>query len=154
MTIQTRNTALAILKRKDGKILIGFSERINSGDSKVVDSHSWKFPQGGIDEGEDSKQAIIRELKEELDIDLILDDYEYETIDSYVPYYFRDEFDLPKFEVKLHPFLINYNQEDEFNFDKEEFSGLKWLKPEEILKLKLGIRKDAYIVILKKFDLL
>ena len=37
----------------------------------------WQFPQGGIDEGESPKQALKRELKEEIGTDKIdiLDEY-------------------------------------------------------------------------------
>ena len=153
MALRNRNSVLGILKNKEGKILIGFSKRVNSGESKTVDSHSWKFPQGGIDEGESPTDAIVRELKEELNFDLTKE-FPIKSLDKTVPYYFRDENDIPEFEVNLHPFLIEYDGPEEFTFDEEEFSGLKWISPEELLNLNLKIRKDAYIVILKKFDLL
>jgi putative (di)nucleoside polyphosphate hydrolase len=153
MAIGTRNSVLGILKNKDGKILIGFSERVNSGDSKNVDSHSWKFPQGGIDEGETAKEALVRELKEELNHPLE-NDAVITELEENIFYYFKDENGIPNFEIKLHPFLINYNGDGNFDYDKEEFSALKWLSPEEICGLNLGIRKDAYLVILKKFNLL
>lgn len=153
MGLRNRNTALGILKDKEGKILIGFSERVNSGDSSTKDSHSWKFPQGGIDSNESAKVALKRELKEELNYELdegkILNE-----LREIVPYYFRDENGNPEFEVKLHPFLIDYSGDGNFEFDKEEFSGVKWIMPEEIYDLNLKTRKDAYIVILKKLDLL
>jgi putative (di)nucleoside polyphosphate hydrolase len=153
MALRNRNTVLGILKNKEGKILIGFSERVNSGNSKNVDSHSWKFPQGGIDEGETATEALKRELKEELNLNLN-DSSEIIELKEIVPYYFKDENGIPEFEVKLHSFLIDYNGEDNFEFDQEEFSGLKWISPEEIYNLNLKIRKDAYIVVLKKLNLL
>ncbi|MBC8444168.1 NUDIX domain-containing protein [Candidatus Woesearchaeota archaeon] len=153
MALKNRNTVLGILKNKEGKILIGFSERVNSGNSKTVDSHSWKFPQGGIDDGETATEALTRELKEELNLNLN-NSMVITELKENVPYYFRDEKGIPEFEVKLHPFLIDYNGESNFEFDQEEFSGLKWILPEEIYNLNLKIRKDAYIVILKKFNLL
>lgn len=152
MTLRTRNSVLAILKNKEGKILIGFSERVNSGNSKIVDSHSWKFPQGGIDAGETPLDSLKRELKEELNYSL--KDNIPIKLEETIPYYFKDELGIPEFEVKLQPFLINYECSESFDFDKEEFSGLKWVLPKEIFDLNLTIRKDAYIVILKKFNLL
>jgi len=151
--IKTRDSIVAILKNKEGKILIGFSERINSGNAKVIDTKSWKFPQGGMDDGETTFETLKRELQDELGFvlqkgDMIL------NLDESVPYYFRDENDFPNFEVKLHPFLINYEGNGDFNFDKEEFTDMRWILPEEIYNLNLKIRKDAYIVILKKFNLL
>lgn len=153
MALKNRDSVLGILRNKEGKILIGFSERINSGHSKIIDSHSWKFPQGGIDEGETATEALVRELKEELNYcfkksSVII------KLEETVPYYFKDENGISEFEVKLHPFLIDYDGENNFDYDREEFSGLKWILPKEIYNLNLKIRKDAYIVILKKFNLL
>ena len=37
--------------------------------SDVADS--WQFPQGGIDEGENPKEALLRELKEEIGTDQV-----------------------------------------------------------------------------------
>ena len=153
MALRNRDTVLGILKNKEGKILIGFSERVNSGNSKSVDSHSWKFPQGGIDNGETTTEALTRELKEELNFNL-KDSSVITELKEIVPYYFKDENGIPEFEVKLHSFLIDYDGNDKFEFDQEEFSGLKWISPEEIYNINLKIRKEAYIVILKKLDLL
>ena len=144
---------MGILKNKEGKILIGFSERVNSGNSKNIDSHSWKFPQGGIDGGETATTALVRELKEELNYELNKQNI-ITKLEETVPYYFKDNGGIPEFEVNLHAFLIDYTENNEFDYDKEEFSELKWISPEEIYDLNLTIRRDAYIVILKKFDLL
>ena len=46
--------------------------------------NAWQFPQGGIDEGENTKEALLRELEEEIgtkDIEIIA---EYPTWVSYL----------------------------------------------------------------------
>ncbi len=154
MAIRGRNTVLGILQRKsDNKILIGFCERNNAGDSKVKESHTWKMPQGGIDSGEEPEITLSREIKEELNYELP-SEFKKKALEETVPYYFFDEKEVPEFEVKLHSFLIKGEFPDEFDFDNEEFTGLKWIEPKEIYDLDLGIRKNAYIVILKKYDIL
>ena len=37
--------------------------------AKRSDVDAWQFPQGGIDEGETPKEALVRELKEEIGTD-------------------------------------------------------------------------------------
>src|SRR5262245_48121114 len=49
----------AILRNSEGEILI--CERVNP-------RGAWQFPQGGVDEGETSEEAIARELWEEIGI--------------------------------------------------------------------------------------
>ncbi len=154
MVLRSRNTVIGIMVNDSGKILIGFSERINSGNATNVSSHTWKIPQGGIDEGEIPSEAIARELIEELKYDIKLNKCDITQLEETVPYYFEDENGFPEFEVNLYPFLIKYLGDGKFDFDKEEFSDLKWIEPNEIYNLNLSIRKNAYVVILKKFNLL
>jgi 8-oxo-dGTP diphosphatase len=50
---------------RDGKILIG--------QRKAADRHGlkWEFPGGKLERGETPREALIRELKEELEIDAV-----------------------------------------------------------------------------------
>ncbi|MCF6310910.1 MAG: RNA pyrophosphohydrolase [Verrucomicrobiales bacterium] len=52
-----RPNVAAILQKNDGKILIC---------QRADHPECWQFPQGGIDEGESSTQALHRELEEEI----------------------------------------------------------------------------------------
>ena len=60
MTKQYRRNVLAVIVNKEKKILVG--ER---SDRPGI----WQMPQGGIDEGETSEEALMRELKEEIGTD-------------------------------------------------------------------------------------
>ncbi len=52
-----RPNVAALIQRHDGALL--WCERTKP-------PHLWQFPQGGVDKGETEKEALFRELKEEL----------------------------------------------------------------------------------------
>lgn len=60
MAKRYRPNVAAILQRNDGRILI--ARRSDHPDS-------WQFPQGGVAEGEDSSEALRREVAEEVALD-------------------------------------------------------------------------------------
>ncbi len=60
----SRTIVAAVLMSKDGKILIG---KIRDGG---VYPDCWHIPGGGVDEGETHAQALVREMKEEVGIDI------------------------------------------------------------------------------------
>lgn len=47
----------------DGLVFVG---RRTDGPEHTDDTHVWQMPQGGIDEGENPRQAVLRELAEEI----------------------------------------------------------------------------------------
>ncbi len=55
---------LCVLNR-DGQVFIG---RRIEGAEHIDDTHVWQMPQGGIDKGEDTDKAALRELYEETNI--------------------------------------------------------------------------------------
>jgi len=148
-----RNTALGLLRRKDGKLLIILNPRNNSLDKSFVDKNTYKFPQGGIEENEDPNKALIREINEELGIDL--KEFKKEMLTNHISYWFKNK-KLPDFEIRLHAFLVDIGDLDETNLkvDCEEVAELRWVSPNEVQDLDLGIRYHAYMSILRKFSLI
>ncbi len=63
----------AIIVSPDGRILV--SQRPNH----CASAGKWEFPGGKLEPGESPRQALVRECKEELDIDVEVGDI-YETI--------------------------------------------------------------------------
>jgi len=104
--------AVGVVKNADGKILIALR------DLALHQGGLWEFPGGKIEAGETSEQALIRELKEEVDI----------TVITATPLITVNH-QYPDLAVRLQVFLV------------ENFSGIaksaegqpiQWIKPCEL----------------------
>jgi len=52
----------------NAKGLVFIGRRFGGGPEHVDNTHSWQMPQGGVDEGEDTYKAALRELYEETNV--------------------------------------------------------------------------------------
>lgn len=68
----------AIIRNKENKILI--AQR----NLKKSQGGLWEFPGGKIEKGETREDAIVREIKEELDMDICVDGYFDEKVFEYL----------------------------------------------------------------------
>ncbi len=118
-----------------------------------IKEDAWQFPQGGIDEGEDPKEALLRELKEEIgtnEVDIIA---EYPEWISY-------EF-LNKNSKKIYPydgqrqkyFLVKLKQSAKIDLatKEPEFIDYKFLSYEEAMDQISYIKKPIYKKVLSYF---
>lgn len=71
------NVVAAIIRNKNGKILI--TQR----NLQKAQGGLWEFPGGKVELGETREYAIVREIKEELDIDIRVDGYLDEKVFHY-----------------------------------------------------------------------
>ena len=71
------NVVAAVIKNEEGKILI--TQR----NLKKAQGGLWEFPGGKIEPNETKEHAIIREIKEELDIDIQVESYLSEKVFNY-----------------------------------------------------------------------
>ena len=71
------NVVAAIIKNGEGKILI--TQR----NFKKSQGGLWEFPGGKIEKGETREEAIIREIKEELTIEINVESYLGEKVFEY-----------------------------------------------------------------------
>lgn len=78
----------------------------------------WGFPGGKIEEGETPQEALIREIKEELDADILVGD----LIDVV-------EYDYPNFHLSMNCYWCELKSE---HVELKEHEDAKWLVREEL----------------------
>ena len=102
---------VAAIITKDGKY---FATQRGYGDF----AGGWEFPGGKIEPGETPQQALVREIKEELDADIVVGEL-VETV----------EYDYPKFHLTMHCFLCELISE---SLVLREHEAAKWLTASEL----------------------
>lgn len=96
---------------KDGRV---FATQRGYGEFK----DGWEFPGGKIEPGESRKEALVREIKEELDADIRIGSL-LETV----------EYDYPAFHLTMHCFFCELISED---IVLKEHEDARWLSEEEL----------------------
>ncbi len=115
--------------------------------------NAWQFPQGGIDKGESPKEALFRELKEEIGTDKVEIVAEYPDWVSY---------DFPtNVNNKIYPydgqiqkyFLVRLLPEAKINLNTKvpEFSEYKFIPVEEVYNHIVSFKKPVYQKVLTYF---
>ena len=105
----------AVIRRKDisGNVSILATQR-GYGDMKG----GWEFPGGKIEKGEDPQDALVREIKEELNASIEVGS----LIDTV-------EYDYPSFHLSMDCFWCDLNSDIEL----KEHSDGRWLKADELM---------------------
>lgn len=115
-------SAGGIVFNKKGQVLL-----IKVGSLRDRSKKHWKFPKGNIDKGESSKDAAIREVKEETNLDCEI----LEKIgDSKYVYIMNGE---RIFKVVIY-FLMKYIG-GEIKPQEGEIEEVGWFEPDEVLKI-------------------
>jgi len=113
----------------------------------------WQFPQGGIDEGEEVKDALFREMEEEIGTDKAQIIAEYP---EWISYDFP-----PKILKKMKPykgqiqkyFLLKLSKDATINIATKhpEFSDYKFVSVDDVLGLTAHFKKPVYEKVIKYF---
>lgn len=87
----------------------------------------WEFPGGKIQDNESKEEALIREIKEELNASINVDKY-LTTV----------EYDYPEFHLIMHTYICSLNNDVEFvyhNSNELEHDNMVWLEEKDLDKL-------------------
>jgi putative (di)nucleoside polyphosphate hydrolase len=114
---------------------------------------AWQFPQGGIDDGETPKEALLRELKEEIGTDNVDILAEYP---SWISYDFPSnvaEKMKPFHGQKQRYFLVRIKNSTEINLATEhpEFSKFIYVDVEDTLKIVSHFKRNIYKKVIDYF---
>ena len=100
----------AVIRDDEGRI---FATQRGYGDM----AGKWEFPGGKMEAGETAEEALVREIREELDTDIHVERL-VETV----------EWDYPAFHLTLHCFLCRLEGTPP---TLKEHKAAQWLKPDE-----------------------
>lgn len=119
--MRTVRVVAAIIRAKNNRgDSVIFATKRGYGDFKG----GWEFPGGKIEKGETPKEALVREIKEELDTEIRVDT----LVDTI-------EYDYPTFHLSMDCFwadivsgdLVLKEHEDAKWVTKEELDSVEWL---------------------------
>ncbi len=100
----------------DGKILC---MQRNKGKYDYV-SYKFEFPGGKIEDGETRPEALMRELREEMELDTNITESDF---------FLTVEHSYPDFSITMHSFICRVKTD---KFIRKEHVDHKWLRPSEL----------------------
>ncbi len=144
-----RCVGIMVLNR-EGRVFVGRRINFEAGEA-------WQMPQGGIDRGEDLKQAALRELEEETGIT------EVDVLAEAEGWF---NYDLPRKEIGLALkgkyrgqtqkwFAVRFRgQDSDIDLKRHkppEFDAFRWVEIDELVPMIVPFKRDVYRQVVEAF---
>ena len=139
-----------------GIMLINADGLVFAGQRMDTSKSAWQMPQGGIDAGEDPRQAAFREMKEEIGTDLAeIIQESTGWLDYDVPENIANRLWKGRYRGQTQKwFLMRFTGTDsdvDIKTEHPEFRTWKWIVPETLPDVIVPFKRDLYQRVLAEF---
>ena len=125
---------------------------------KRIGAEAWQFPQGGIDEGENPKEALYRELYEETGLKsdkVTILDVSKKWLVYHIPHIFQRS--KKRYDGAMQKWFLMQltGTDDDINLkaiDHAEFDAWKWSDKDTAIKSVIKFKRKVYESILNEFS--
>jgi 8-oxo-dGTP pyrophosphatase MutT (NUDIX family) len=142
-------------RRGVGIMLLNADHKVFVGQRLGTPSEAWQMPQGGIDADEEPRQAVFRELREEIGTDkaeIIAESKAWLRYD--LPPELRKRWNDRWRGQQQKWFVMRFQGNDaDINIATEhpEFAAWKWIAVEHLPELVVSFKRQIYVELLREF---
>lgn len=148
-TLPYRPGVGALVFNRRGKVLVARR--------RDIASEAWQLPQGGVDPGEDIRDAVLREVTEELGtgrLEVLAESHDWHTYDlpdELVGKSFKGRYRGQRQRWYALLFTGSDEEIDCAAVEKPEFSDWKWAAIEELPSMAVSFKRRVYEALVKEF---
>ena len=135
-----KNVIGVIFKRESGIKVLVFNR---AGSMYRGSINHWQFVQGGVEDNEGEREAVLREIKEEISLrrSKLLFYKKSDRINKYI-WPLGEQFRYNKIGQAQSILLFEFKGKDsDIKINKDVFSDFKWVNPEELIQVLHPVRR-------------